>query len=944
MKNLNEVNVVSIKLFGKPYVMVDGQLKEISLKKSEAVLYYIAMQKRVTRDELINLIWPEIDATTAKKNLRNCLYRLKKDLDTDVFICPNKNAIHLRDDLEVDTFTSDDFIKHYEGRFLADFTLQDSLAYEDWIRDEEQELNERFLDLGRHTTKILIEKKAYREAIDITLKMQLIDSFNEAITRELMMLCASVNDFAGVIAAYQTLKEALSVDLGIAPDSATTTLYSELLSSREPARDKREIYGRKREQENLLSQIENTRHSSSENGYAIIIKGEAGVGKTTLCEAICHQAEAFSVMASANCYQVETHFNLKAWNDIVGQIDMIAQSMGIMLSPSVRQVLAHVFPSFIDDETVVSSDKIEQIKYGYIEKILCDYFKQIAQKRTMIMRFEDIQWMDEMGLRLLTAVALHCKGVVVVATMRNEVGNGIDHLLRTLQHYKNLSLLELKRFDLAEANDFIDYLSGDTLTPDFKERIFEESEGNAFFMVEMLQLDASQFSAFDQKLSDLLGARFLGLSDEVLKVAHIMAMFFDGAPLDMLKQMVAQDDETLLESIQILKARYLINEEPKEGTISYHFTHHKLRIYLYESMGSTKRNMLHHRIAEAWKKKLTHPQRDILIYQKLIYHYRASDDVVEHLTYYLEYLEQYFDISHELYPEVPGYGIGILDDQPELCFSRLNQLILTANQRHIEIKALTCRYHLLYGRYLIRQGYYEVGLKEIKQLLKIANDKTRLSLAYKGNVQWIYYAIQVGDIKQLEERITTISDMMPKSEKSGAIIRRFKGILAMMQEDYQLAREHFEASINQFNALNDIKRYALNIAAAYNYIADSYRHEKRYEDAIKAVNLAIETCHGERVERGLAIFYTNAGLSYYFAGQFRKAKEAFQTALLYYEQFDVLWRRGIAEAYMGIIYLGEGQRDKSKVYLKCAKKHAIHINNPETQTAILKLENMLEKA
>jgi len=938
------LNVVSIKLFGKPYVVVEGQLKEISLKKSEAVLYYIAMQKRVTRDELINLIWPDVEVTTAKKNLRNCLYRLKKDLGTDVFACPNKNAIHLREDLQLDAFSNETFIKHYEGRFLADFTLQDSLAYEDWIRDVERALNEKFLEQGRLAARDLREKKAYREAIEIISKMQVIDSFNETITRELMSLLAQVNDFAGIIEAYQTLKEALSTDLGITPDSETTALYSKLLSSREPAREKNEIYGRQQEQEVLLSRIERAQHSQSENGEALIIKGEAGVGKTTLCEAVCHQVETFTVMASANCYHVESHFNLKAWNDIIRQIDLIARPLGINLSPSVRQVLAHVFPSFVDDATVVFSDKIEQIKYGYIERILCDYFKQIAQKKTLVIHFEDIQWMDEMGLRLLTAVTLHCKGVVVIATMRNEVGNAIDQVLRTLQHYKCLCLLELERFDASEANEFIDYLSDDALAPDFKNRIYEESEGNAFFMVEMLQLDASQLSAFDQKLSDLLGARFLGLSDESLKVAHIMAIFFDGAPLDMLKQLVAQDDDTLLESIQILKARYLIDEAPKDGTISYHFTHHKLRIYLYESMGSTKRNMLHHRIAEIWKKKLTHPQRDILIYQKLIYHYRASDDVVAHLTYYLDYLEQYFDISHELYPEVPGYGIGILDDQPELCFSRLHQLILTANQRHLEIKALTCRYHLLYGRYLIRQGYYEVGLKEIKHLLELASDKALQALAYKGNIQWIYYAIQVGDLNQLEERINTISEIMPEKGKSKAVIMRYKGILAMMKEAYELARTHFEMSIQHFNALGEPKRYALNVAAAYNYIADSYRHEGRYDDAINAVNLAIETCHREEVERGLAIFYTNAGLSYYFAGRVAQSKEAFLKALQYYEQLDVLWRRGIAEAYMGIICLGEGKKGKARQYLKSAVKHAVHINNPETQTAILRLEELLSKA
>ena len=84
---------VELQLFGKPSVKIDHQSIEISLKKSEAMLYYIAYEKRVTRDELVSIIWCDVEQQTAKKNLRNSLYRLKKDLGIELFGCPNKHVI-----------------------------------------------------------------------------------------------------------------------------------------------------------------------------------------------------------------------------------------------------------------------------------------------------------------------------------------------------------------------------------------------------------------------------------------------------------------------------------------------------------------------------------------------------------------------------------------------------------------------------------------------------------------------------------------------------------------------------------------------------------------------------------------------------------------------------------------------------------------------------------
>lgn len=59
---------IELQLYGKPGLKIDGHSVEISLKKSEALLYYIAYEKRVTRDEVVGVIWNEVEQQMAKKN------------------------------------------------------------------------------------------------------------------------------------------------------------------------------------------------------------------------------------------------------------------------------------------------------------------------------------------------------------------------------------------------------------------------------------------------------------------------------------------------------------------------------------------------------------------------------------------------------------------------------------------------------------------------------------------------------------------------------------------------------------------------------------------------------------------------------------------------------------------------------------------------------------
>lgn len=58
---------VEIYVLQTPKVILDGNPMLLPYKKAEALLYYMAVEKHATRDQIATLLWDNCDESTAKK-------------------------------------------------------------------------------------------------------------------------------------------------------------------------------------------------------------------------------------------------------------------------------------------------------------------------------------------------------------------------------------------------------------------------------------------------------------------------------------------------------------------------------------------------------------------------------------------------------------------------------------------------------------------------------------------------------------------------------------------------------------------------------------------------------------------------------------------------------------------------------------------------------------
>ena len=929
---------IEIQLFGKPGVKINGQSVEISLKKSEATLYYIAFEKRVTRDEVVGIIWSDVVQETAKKNLRNSLYRLKKDIDVEVFHSPNKHVIELDNtfNIQVDSDLDEtSFLSRYKGRFLENFYLKESDAFERWRQEVEGALNQKFLRLASEKVAEKMAEKKYGEAIELAQVMHRIDEFDESVVRNLMHLHHLLGQFKQVSEVYMTLKATLDEEMGIQPDKETRDQYYALIyASGEPEVDGETVFGRDTE----LVRIEKFLHQCAvgQSRKSLIVTGEAGVGKSKLLETCLSKYTRSFTLLKMTCYPAESAYAYKSWNDVFSQISDIVREEGIELPLLMRQVLVKFFPGFAEWTGSVYIENTESINADYLEKLSINLFEKLLKHRRIVLAIDDLQWMDGHSLRLLSSLVHHVEGFVFVATLRNELNAAVERFIAQLYKYDRLLEIHLQRFSEDEAYAFMDYLTEIPLEAVVKKRLYEESEGNAFFIVEgtlALKQDVNQQK---HRFKGILDSRFIGVEPGEMKLLVIAAMFFDEVDFDMLTKLYTIDEDELLEYIQHVKNRFILKEWEVDGHYKLKFTHHKLREHIYDQTPLAKKRILHNRIASIIEEGLAGDQRDVLAYQKLIYHYSSAGNVMNHLTYYLKYLKATFDFSHELYPELLGVSQEVMDKSPEEVFVELEALFDKVSEEH----ALAQKSQFLHmkARYHIRQGKYAEGMALIHRLLEICKRTDDKEMLFKAYVQWFYYLIQTDQVDQMDSVLKKI-DEIKKTAKNDAIARRLMGISSLMAGRYEEARVHFDASIISFENLGTGGRYVLNIAACHNYISDTFRKQGRMDEALANVEKAISICTQHNIMRGGSIFNTNAGIIAFETGQIELAKTYFEEALKNFETVDTLWRRSEAEGYLGVILIRTGQQVLGRSYLEAAKKHAETIGNPET----IKLVQGLEK-
>lgn len=268
-------------LLGQFSAAVDGVVlaadKWPSLRARQLVqLLSLGPRKRLTRDEVIDALWPQLGPEAGAANLRKAAHHARQALGRHDAVVLQGGEVTLwpggtvsvdadRFDLRaqaalasLDPAACADAARAYAGDLLP------GSRYEAWTEPARERLRACFIDLLRASAQW--ERLAQEEPTD------------EPAHRELMALELAAGNRAAAIRWYAHLRAALQDALGVVPGRETEAVYERCAAGLQSAGPP--FVGREMARAQVAAWLA---MAPRERPAGIVLRGPAGIGKTAFC-------------------------------------------------------------------------------------------------------------------------------------------------------------------------------------------------------------------------------------------------------------------------------------------------------------------------------------------------------------------------------------------------------------------------------------------------------------------------------------------------------------------------------------------------------------------------------------------------------------------------------------------------------------------------------------
>src|SRR5918993_3387232 len=395
------------------------------------------------------------------------------------------------------------------------------------------------------------------------------------------------------------------------------------------------------------------RRAREGRGHAVLLSGEPGAGKTRLAREVTVQAALDgAVVLTGGCYEYEATTPylpfVEAFRRWVRE-EKDDAALCAVLGDSARQI-AKLAPEIehrlgpCEDCPALPPHEERLLFFDAVAAV----FARLAKKNGLLFYADDLHWADRGTLWLLGHLLrqLRDERVLIVGAYRETELDRAHPLAKSLVDWNRERLttrIALRRFNEAETGDQLGALLGEDVSGQFVVAVHRETEGNPFFVEEVLKAliekgsvrrESGKWRRCDmeqllipQSVKEAIGNRLDRVSqncNEVLRVSAILGKVFT---FEELSTAAEQSEDTLLDALDEASNAQLIAAGPED---SFSFTHDKIREVLYEELNPIRRRRLHRHVAEGLKRRC---EKVACAVEKLAHHYIQAGDHEQGLEY-----------------------------------------------------------------------------------------------------------------------------------------------------------------------------------------------------------------------------------------------------------------------------------------------------------------------
>ena len=465
--------LLRLAVFGSPEVVHDGRRLTFALRKAQALLLYLAVEGGMhLRSKLAAFLWPDSEPHDARNALRNALALLRRLLDdvspvghSHLLIEGELLGLNPQAPVELDlqvvqlayteaqrfaTLPAEPQrtalltqVQHalalVRGSFLDGLVLGEDAPFNEWLAQQQRQWQVR-LQLLFERLSAWQEVAGEVEQARATLTRWLgLDPLSEEAARRLMRVHLALGNTSAAWQVYVTCRTHLAEELGVKPSAETLALAEHIrtLAARNPERTlvrpstaesqpPTELVGRATAFSQLVGHYQLARAGQPQ---AVLIVGEAGIGKTRLARefvawARAQGAEILSGQAFEAGGRLPYQLLVEALRPRLEEENAPEDLLDDLWLAELSRLLPELRVRYPDLPAPTQDELAAKLRLFEAVVRLVD---ALAQHGPLVLLLDDLQWVDGASLDLLRYLGRHWiqygSRVLLLGTLRSE---GVD--------------------------------------------------------------------------------------------------------------------------------------------------------------------------------------------------------------------------------------------------------------------------------------------------------------------------------------------------------------------------------------------------------------------------------------------------------------------------------------------------------------------------------------
>ena len=349
----------------------------------------------------------------------------------------------------------------------------------------------------------------------------------------------------------------------------------------------------------------------------MLVFGEPGIGKTRLAAQFAQRAsEDGAIVLYGRCDEegllaqqpfveaLRQYVRACPTSVLTGQLHLVSGELRRIV-PELAERIPNLPEPLAGDPEGARSRLFEAV---------CSLLYQAAEQAPVVLILDDLHWADQSTLLLLKVLARYRQDacLMVLGTFR-ETDIDVEHPLSALLSElgrERLLCHGLAPLDAEAVSQLVGIHAGDAASPELGRLVYEGTEGNAFFVVEVLRhLAESGAIGFDgagsvgrlavpDGVKDVIAQRIRRLgpaTSRLLSTASVLGGEFE---LRVLQCLTPLAEDELLDGLESAVGAHVI-EEVAGAAGRYTFSHALIRDTLYGALTATRRVLMHRRAGVA---------------------------------------------------------------------------------------------------------------------------------------------------------------------------------------------------------------------------------------------------------------------------------------------------------------------------------------------------------